>query len=74
MVYYGSKDLAASFPQVCGNTIQIAEDIPENKYSVKATPETLSIGQTLVHIALSPEFQSHVHRNKICASLVGPVA
>lgn len=65
MVYYGSKDLAASFRQVRGNTIQIAEDIPEDKYGFKATPETLSVGQTLIHIALSPEFQSHVHRNKI---------
>jgi uncharacterized damage-inducible protein DinB len=65
MVYYGSRDLAASFRQVRSNTVQIAEDIPENKYSFKATPETLSIGQTLVHIALSPQFQSHVHRNQI---------
>ena len=65
MTYYGSKDLAASFQQVRGNTIQIAEDIPENKYGFKAAPDCRSIGATLVHIALAPGFQSHVHRNKI---------
>jgi len=65
MVYYGSRDLAASFRQVRRNTIHIAEDIPEDKYGFKATPETLSVGRTLVHIALSPGFQSHVHRNEI---------
>ena len=65
MTYYGSKDLAASFRQVRSNTIQIAEDIPEDKYDFKASPETRSIGQTLVHIAKSPGFQRHIHGNRI---------
>jgi len=65
MTYYGSRDLAASFRQVRGNTIQIADDIPENKYTFKAAPDCRSIGQTLVHIALSPGFQSHIHANRI---------
>jgi uncharacterized damage-inducible protein DinB len=65
MTYYGSKDLAASFRQVRGNTIQIAEEIPENQYSFKAAPDCRSIGQTLVHIALGPGFQSHIHGNRI---------
>ena len=65
MTYYGSKDLAASFRQVRGNTIQIAEEIPENKYSVQASPETRSIGQMLAHIALGTGLQSHVHRNRV---------
>ena len=64
MAYYG-KDLAASFRTVRGNTIQIAEEIPEDKYSFKASPETRTIGQTLVHIALGPEFQRHIHGNRI---------
>ena len=63
MTYCGSKDLAASFRTVRGNTIQIAEEIPEDKYSFKASPETRTIGQTLVHIALGPGFQSHIHGN-----------
>ncbi len=65
MTYYGSKELAASFRQVRSNTIQIAEDIPEDKYNFKASPETRSIGQTLVHIAMGPGFQSHIHGNRI---------
>ena len=65
MTYYGSKELAASFRQVRGNTIQIAEEILEDKYSFKASPETRSIGQALVHIALGTGFQSHIHRNRI---------
>ena len=65
MTYYGSKDLAASFRKVRGNTIHIAEEIPEDKYSFKASPETRTIGQTLVHIALGPGFQSHIHGKRI---------
>ncbi len=65
MTYYGARDLAASFRQVRSNTIQIADEIPENKYTFKAAPDCRSVGQTLVHIALSPGFQSHIHTNRI---------
>ena len=36
MNYYGSKELADAFRTVRKNTIQIAEDIPEDKYDFKA--------------------------------------
>ena len=65
MTYYGGKELATSFRQVRSNTIQIAEEIPEDKYSFKASPDTRSIGQTLVHIAMGSGFQSHIHGNRI---------
>ena len=65
MTYYGTKQLAASFRTVRKNTIQIAEDIPEGKYDFRPAPDTRSVGQTLVHIALSPRFQLYVHRNRI---------
>lgn len=65
MTYYGSKELAASFRTVRNNTIKIAEEIPENKYDFRASPETRTIGQTLVHIALSPSSAYHIHSNKI---------
>jgi uncharacterized damage-inducible protein DinB len=65
MTHYGGKDLARSFRQVRGNTIQTAEDIPEDKYGVQASPETRSIGATLAHIAASTGFQDHIQRNKI---------
>ena len=65
MTYYGSKELADAFRTVRKNTIQIAEEIPENKYNFKAAPDIRSIGQLLTHIALSTGFQLHVHENKI---------
>jgi uncharacterized damage-inducible protein DinB len=65
MTYYGGKELAASFRTVRGNTIKIAEEIPENQYDFTPAPECRSVGKTLVHIALGPGFQQHVHGNKI---------
>jgi uncharacterized damage-inducible protein DinB len=65
MTYYGTKELAASFRTVRKNTIQIAEDIPQGKYDFRPAPETRSVGQTLVHIAVSPGFQLHVQRKRI---------
>jgi uncharacterized damage-inducible protein DinB len=65
MTYYGSKELARSFRTVRGNTVRIAEDIPEGQYDFKAAPNTKSVGQILVHIALGSGFQYHVQSNKI---------
>lgn len=65
MTYYGSRELAAAFRTVRDNTIKIAEEIPENKFDFKPAPDCRSVGQTLVHIALSPGFQEHVHGNKV---------
>lgn len=65
MTYYGGKDLAFSFRQVRDNTIQIAEEIPEAKYSFKPAPDTRSIGQLLTHIALGPGVQMHIHGSMI---------
>ena len=65
MTHYGGKDLARSFRQVRGNTIQIAEDIPGDKYGFQASPDTRSIGATLVHIAVSTGFQDYIQRNKV---------
>ena len=50
MTHSGGKDLARSFRQVRGNTIQTAEDIPGDKYGFQASPDTRSIGDTLVHL------------------------
>ena len=49
---YGGKKLAEGCRTVRGNTLKIAEEIPEDKYAFKATPETRSVGQLLTHIAL----------------------
>jgi uncharacterized damage-inducible protein DinB len=65
MTYYGGKELAASFRTVRENTIQIAEDIPENKYDFKPVPDSRSVAQMLAHIALSSGFQTYIHSNKM---------
>ena len=65
MNYYGGKDLADAFRTVRKNTIQIAEDIPEDKYEFRAAPDTRSVAQTLAHIAVSPNFYYIVHSTKV---------
>lgn len=71
MTYYGPKQMAASFRTVRANTIKIAEEIPEESYSFRATPECRSVGQTLVHIALGARLQEQVHILEHRNTLVG---
>jgi uncharacterized damage-inducible protein DinB len=65
MNYYGSKELANSFRTVRKNTIQIAQDIPEDKYDFKASPESRTIRQTLVHMAVATTFPMMLHGERI---------
>ena len=65
MTYYGAKDLAAAFRTVRGNTIQIAEEIPENKYDFRPAGESRTVGQTLTHIAFSSGIQHHIQGTKV---------
>jgi uncharacterized damage-inducible protein DinB len=51
MSFYGIRQLADSMRAVRQNTILIAGDIPESKYTFRATSETRSVAETLVHIA-----------------------
>ena len=43
MTYYGAKELAESFRTVRKNTLQIAQDIPEDKYGFKAADGTRTV-------------------------------
>jgi uncharacterized damage-inducible protein DinB len=61
MIYYGAKEIAASFRTVRGNTIVIAKEIPEEKYGFKPLPECRSVAQMLTHIALAYRFQYQIH-------------
>ena len=65
MNYYGGKELAEAFRKVRKNTIQIAEDIPEDKYGFKPSPESRSIAQTLAHIATATTFPMMLHGERI---------
>jgi uncharacterized damage-inducible protein DinB len=53
--------LANSFRTVRKNTLLIAQDIPEDKYSFRAAPDTRSVGELLAHIAVSNGFQKQIH-------------
>ena len=65
MTYYGGKELAEAFRKVRKNTIQIAEDIPEDKYGFKPSSESRSIAQTLAHIATATTFPTMLHGERI---------
>ncbi|HEX4003938.1 MAG TPA: DinB family protein [Candidatus Acidoferrales bacterium] len=65
MEHYGGKELAAAFRTVRKNTIQVAEDIPEEKYSFQPTPESRTVAQTLAHITYSPGFHFHIQGGKV---------
>ncbi len=65
MTYYGSKQLADSFRTVRKNTLAIAEEIPEEKYSFKATSDVMSVAEMLGHLAVSPLWQIELHRDHV---------
>ena len=61
MNYYGSKDMADSWRTVRKNTIQAAEDIPEDKYAFRAAPDTMSVAEILAHLAATPHWAIQCH-------------
>jgi uncharacterized damage-inducible protein DinB len=71
MTYYGAKELASSFRTVRGNTIKVAEEIPEDKYSFSPAPGVRTVGQTLAHIALGTKFNEQVNRIERRTTMVG---
>lgn len=71
MATYGAKELAESFRTVRKNTIAIANDIPEDKYSFRPAPGTRSVGETLIHIAIGHLFQQQAHGEAKLTTLVG---
>ena len=71
MTYFGGPELAASFRTVRKNTLAIAHDIPEDKYSFRAAPDTRSVEELLAHIALSYNFQYQVHGKEKRTTLAG---
>ena len=71
MTYYGAKELARSFRTVRDNTIQIAEEIPEEKYGFRPAEGCRSIAETLVHIAVMTRVPEQIHAVEHLSSLVG---
>ncbi|HEY6466099.1 MAG TPA: DinB family protein [Candidatus Acidoferrales bacterium] len=71
MGHYGGKQLASSARTVRKNTVQIAEDIPEEKYSFRAAPGTRSVAELLTHIAVSSGFHEEIHAKQKLSTLAG---
>ena len=65
MLPYRGSDLASAFRTVRKNTIQIAEEIPEDKYGHTAAPGVRTVAQLLAHVAISYQFQHNVQSDKI---------
>jgi uncharacterized damage-inducible protein DinB len=70
MTYYGSKQLADAFRTVRKNTIVIGQDIPEDKYTFSAAPNTRTVSELLIHLAVSPSWQHELHSQRV-PSLAG---
>jgi uncharacterized damage-inducible protein DinB len=68
---YGSRELAASFRTVRNNTIQIAEDIPEDKYDFVPAPGVMSVSETLRHLAYATILHFDFHRDRRITTLQG---
>lgn len=61
MDYYGAKELADSFRTVRKNTMQIAHDIPEDKYAYRVTPDVQTVAEELAHVAVASLWQVQAH-------------
>ena len=71
MTNYGAKELAAAFRTVRKNTVQVARDIPEDKYDFVAAPGLKPVRALLAHIAWGPALQYDVHRDRRATTLQG---
>ncbi|HXT17115.1 MAG TPA: DinB family protein [Gemmatimonadaceae bacterium] len=71
MAEYAAADMARSFRTVRNNTLQIAEEIPEDKYDFVAAPGTRSVRDLLAHIAYANQLHFEVHRDQRRPSLQG---
>ena len=71
MTAYGGKDLASGFRTVRKNTIQVAEDIPEEHYDHVPAPDCRSVAKMLTHVALATQIWDEIHRKRRLTTLVG---
>jgi uncharacterized damage-inducible protein DinB len=71
MTYYGAKEIAASFRVVRNNTLKIAEEIPEEKYSFRPAEGSRTVAQTLVHISNVHKFALAIHRDNVRSTMEG---
>ncbi len=68
---YSAKEFVDSFRIVRKNTLVIAQDLPEEKYTFRPAPDIRSPGELLAHIALAHNFQYQIHATERRTTLVG---
>jgi uncharacterized damage-inducible protein DinB len=61
MSLYGTGELIEGLRGVRENTIKIAEDIPEERYWYRPTPESRSVEELLLHIIASFQASQRLH-------------
>jgi uncharacterized damage-inducible protein DinB len=64
MSVYGGKELANAFRTVRKNTIQVAEDIPEQHYDHVAAQDCRSVRRMLTHVAISTRIWEMIHKER----------
>lgn len=71
MSLYGPKQLADSIRTVRKNTVLIAEDIQEDDYAFRPTPESRSVSEILTHILFFSRFDRALHEKDYVNTLGG---
>lgn len=71
MIYYGSEALARSARVVRKNTLVIAEEIPEEQYGFRPTPESRSVAEILSHVAVNTRASHQTHAVDRLTSFAG---
>jgi uncharacterized damage-inducible protein DinB len=66
---YGPQQLASAIRTVRKNTIIVAEDIPEESYGYRVTPDSRSVAETLLHIASAPQIDYYAHGSERLSSI-----
>lgn len=71
MAEYGATEMANAFRTVRKNTIQLAEDIPEDRYDFVPAPGLRSVSEQLRHILASFVMYYDFHRDQKITTLKG---
>src|SRR5690242_19126578 len=66
---YGPQQLADAIRTVRKNTILVAEDIPEESYGYRVTPDSRSVTETLLHITSAPQLDFYFHGSERLSSI-----
>jgi uncharacterized damage-inducible protein DinB len=68
---YDARNLAQSFRTVRKNTIQIAEEIPEDQYDFRPAEGCKSVAETLRHMAVVTSWPLRAHSGRITEFQIG---